>query len=79
MQRNALRLQNLINQLLNLSKLESGQMKLHAMEVNLIKLVNGYVSPSNPWRNNVISTWFLKLKKKIYKLCGSGETGEDTV
>jgi len=43
MQRNALRLQNLINQLLNLSKLEFGQMKLHAMEVDLIKLVNGYV------------------------------------
>jgi len=43
MQRNAIRLQNLINQLLNLSKLESGQMKLQACEVNLIKMVNGYV------------------------------------
>jgi signal transduction histidine kinase/ligand-binding sensor domain-containing protein/DNA-binding response OmpR family regulator len=43
MQRNALRLQQLINQLLNLSKLESGQMKLQARKVNFVKLVNGYV------------------------------------
>jgi len=43
MQRNASRLQQLINQLLSLSKIESGYMKLQARELNLIMLVNNYV------------------------------------
>jgi signal transduction histidine kinase/DNA-binding response OmpR family regulator len=43
MQRNARRLQRLINQLLNLSKLEAGEMKLIAGERNIVKLVRGYV------------------------------------
>ncbi|MDT8393444.1 MAG: ATP-binding protein [Bacteroidales bacterium] len=43
MQRNARRLQRLINQLLNLSKLEAGEMKLIAGEKNIVGLVRGYV------------------------------------
>jgi len=43
MQRNARRLQRLINQLLNLSKLEAGEMKLIAGERNIVGLVRGYV------------------------------------
>jgi len=43
MQRNARRLQRLINQLLNLSKLEAGEMKIIAGERNIIGLVRGYV------------------------------------
>jgi DNA-binding response OmpR family regulator/nitrogen-specific signal transduction histidine kinase len=43
MQRNARRLQRLINQLLNLSKLEAGEMQLIAGERNIVSLVRGYV------------------------------------
>ena len=42
-ERNAKRLQRLINQLLNLSKLEAGEMKLIAGERNIVSLVRGYV------------------------------------
>ncbi|MCB2220252.1 MAG: response regulator [Bacteroidetes bacterium] len=35
-------LQKLINNLLALSRLESGKMQLHATEINIVKLVNGY-------------------------------------
>jgi len=42
-QHNAFRLQHLINQLLSLSKLESGKMKLRASESDIIPLIRGYV------------------------------------
>ncbi len=43
MQRSARRLQNLINELLDLSRLESGKMELHPSEENIITLVRSYV------------------------------------
>ena len=42
-QRNAWRLQTLINQLLSLSKIESGQMKLQAWEEDIVSLARGFV------------------------------------
>ncbi len=36
-------LQNLINHLLTISKLESGKMRLHATEINIVKLIRGYL------------------------------------
>jgi signal transduction histidine kinase/DNA-binding response OmpR family regulator/ligand-binding sensor domain-containing protein len=43
MQRNAKCLQRLINQLLDLSKLEAGGMTIQANEINIVELVYGYV------------------------------------
>ena len=40
--RNASRLYSLVNQLLDLSKLEAGKMKLEASEQNIIRLLKGY-------------------------------------
>jgi signal transduction histidine kinase/ligand-binding sensor domain-containing protein/DNA-binding response OmpR family regulator len=41
-QKNALRLQQLIDQLLTLSRIEAGKLKLQVKEENLVRLVNGY-------------------------------------
>jgi len=43
MQRNARRLQKLINQLLNLSRIEAGKMKLQAREENIVSLTRLFV------------------------------------
>jgi DNA-binding response OmpR family regulator len=43
LQRNAQRLKRLIDQLLNLSRIEAGQMKLKAAEESLVPLVRGYL------------------------------------
>jgi signal transduction histidine kinase/ligand-binding sensor domain-containing protein/CheY-like chemotaxis protein len=43
MQRNASRLQRLIDQLLSLSRIEAGQMKLQASEANIVDFVKGYI------------------------------------
>ena len=37
------RLQYLINQILSISKLESGKMQLHAAEINIVKLISNYL------------------------------------
>jgi signal transduction histidine kinase len=42
MQRNAFRLRRLIDQLLSLSRIEAGQMKLHAREDNVVTFIKGY-------------------------------------
>jgi signal transduction histidine kinase/ligand-binding sensor domain-containing protein/DNA-binding response OmpR family regulator len=39
----AQRLQNLVNQVLTISKLESGKMQLYAAETNIVKLVSSYL------------------------------------
>ena len=66
MQRNALRLQQLINEMLSLSKLESGQMKLHATRLDLVKVVNGYVqSFESLAKQRKIDLLFKAEEKKI--------------
>ena len=43
MQRNTIRLRRLIDQLLSLSSIEAGRMKLHAREEDIVALLNGFV------------------------------------
>lgn len=43
MLRNGMRLRNMINQLLNLSKLESGNVKLNIKEEEIVSVINSYV------------------------------------
>jgi len=63
---NARRLTDLVNQLLSLSKLESGNMKLQCTEVNIIEFVSNYVqSFESLATQNKISLNFLSDQKEI--------------
>ncbi len=66
MQRNARRLQELINQLLNLSKLEAGKMDLKAQKLNIVSLVRNYIqSFESLARQKKISLTFTADEEKI--------------
>lgn len=80
--KNANRLRVLINQLLSLSKLDSGKMQLHTAETNIIPLVRGYVQSFESLAKqhkielifkaleDNINTWidFEKLEQILYNL-----------
>jgi len=64
--KNANRLRVLVNQLLSLSKLDSGKMQLHATETNIIPVVRGYVqSFESLAKQNKIGLIFKAEKDKI--------------
>jgi signal transduction histidine kinase/DNA-binding response OmpR family regulator len=59
-------LQNLINNLLTLSRLESGKMQLHATEINIVKLINGYFQAFESLaKQKNISLHFIAKNKEI--------------
>ncbi|MCF8345692.1 MAG: response regulator [Bacteroidales bacterium] len=66
MQRNAKRLQILINQLLSLSKLESGKLKLHTKEADIVSHVRNYMQSFESLANQKqIDLQFKSDKKNI--------------
>ncbi len=67
--RNAQRLLRLINQLLELSKLESGKMKLHAQKTNIVSFVKGTTA----------SFQFLAHQKEMDLVFHTEEDAEDIV
>ncbi len=67
-QRNALRLQKLINQLLSLTKLESGNMKLYTKEENLVPIIKGYIQSFSSLADQKEITLSFRSKKKNIKI-----------
>lgn len=66
--RNATRLQKLINQLLSLTKLESGNMKLQAKEEDLVLIVKGYIQSFSALADQKEITLTFKSKKKEHSI-----------
>ena len=65
-QRNAVRLKNLISQLLNLSRLEAGKMRLQASRTNIIQMIRLYIqSFESLARQNEINLKFLTDRDEL--------------